>query len=122
VDDGYYFDMVDQTRWINHSCEPNVEIETDLDGKGGAWARVVAVRPIREGEELTYDYGFPHELAEPCVCGTAKCAGWIVDADELPELVARLEREKPASAPSESPAESRRVQSDPGLNAGRLRF
>jgi SET domain-containing protein len=93
VDDDYYLDMVDQTRWINHSCEPNAEIEAELDGNGGAWARVVASRTILAGEEITYDYGFPQELAEPCSCRTAKCKGWIVDSDELPDLVERLERD-----------------------------
>ena len=93
VDEDYYLDMVDQTRWINHSCDPNAEIEAELDGKGGAWARVVALRPIRAGEEITYDYGFPQELAEPCSCRTQSCKGWIVDADELGELVERISRE-----------------------------
>src|SRR5262249_59010319 len=82
--------MVDQTRWINHSCDFNTEIEAELDGRGGAWARVVATRPIRSGEEVTYDYGFPEELAEPCSCGTSKCTGWIADAEQLPKLVERL--------------------------------
>jgi SET domain-containing protein len=93
VDENFYLDMVDQTRWINHCCDPNSEIEAELDGQGGAWARVVALRPIRAGEEITYDYGFPHELAEPCSCGIDTCKGWIVDSDELPELVERLARD-----------------------------
>ena len=97
VDEDFYLDMVDQTRWINHSCEPNAEIEAELDGNGGAWARVVASRPIRAGEEITYDYGFPQELAEPCSCGTATCKGWIVDSDELPDLVERLEGDPKAA-------------------------
>jgi SET domain-containing protein len=78
IDDGWYFDMVDQTRWINHSCDPNAEIEADLDGQGGAWANIVAIRPIHAGEEITYDYGFPPELAERCHCGAPTCRGWIV--------------------------------------------
>ncbi len=94
VEDGFYFDMVDQTRWINHSCNPNVEVEAELDGKGGAWARIVAYRTIHVGEELTYDYAFPAALAEACSCGEPKCSGWIVDSDELPQLVLRLAREK----------------------------
>jgi hypothetical protein len=93
VDEDFYLDMVDQTRWINHSCDPNSEIEAELDGQGGAWARVVAIRAIRSGEEVTYDYGFPEELAEPCSCRTQKCAGWIVDTEQLPQLVERLARE-----------------------------
>ena len=93
VEDGFYFDMVDQTRWINHSCDPNTEIEAELDGHGGAWARVFAARAISAGQELTYDYGFPEELAEPCTCQSANCRGFIVDKDELAELTARLSRE-----------------------------
>jgi len=93
VDDDFYLDMVDQTRWINHSCQPNAEIEAELDGNGGAWARVIAARHILAGEEITYDYGFPHELAEPCSCATSNCKGWIVDSEELPDLMERLGRE-----------------------------
>jgi hypothetical protein len=94
VEDGVYFDMVDQTRWINHSCDANAHIEAEVDGKGGAWARVVAYKPIKSGEEITYDYGFPEELAEPCSCGAATCAGWIVDRDELPQLLKRVAQEQ----------------------------
>lgn len=86
ITDDLYYDMVDQTRWINHSCAPNCEVEGDEDGAGGAWARLVATRPIRAGEELTYDYGFPPELAIPCRCGAPTCRGFIVDEDELPRL------------------------------------
>jgi SET domain-containing protein len=86
IADGFYFDMVDQTCWINHSCDPNAEVEGELDGEGGAWARIVALRDIRAGEEISYDYAFPADLAEPCLCGSPKCRGFIVDADELGAL------------------------------------
>ena len=101
IDDGFYFDMVDQTRWINHACDPNADIEAELDGKGGAWARVVALRAIQPGEEITYHYGFPLDLAERCTCGCKGCAGWIVDPDYLPELLARIafDRGRSASRP-----------------------
>lgn len=102
IDDGIYMDMVDQTRWINHSCEPNAEIEADLDAHGGAWARVVAILPIKAGDEVTYDYAFPLELAEPCRCGVKTCRGWIVDPDELPRLALRrvsFTQEKDPSSP-----------------------
>jgi SET domain-containing protein len=88
--DGFYLDMVDQTAFINHSCDPNAEIEADLDEQGGAWARVVASKPIRAGEEISYDYAFPQELAETCTCRSPKCRGYIVDAEELDTLTARL--------------------------------
>lgn len=86
LDNGMYLDMVDQTRWINHSCEPNAEIEGDVDEHGRAWARVVAIQPIRAGQEIAYDYAFYAEVAEPCRCGTPRCRGFIVDAEELPRL------------------------------------
>src|SRR5947209_8600419 len=38
-------------RFINHSCRPNCYIDIK---KGVIWIR--ASRPIRKGEELTYDY------------------------------------------------------------------
>ena len=48
----------------------------------------VALRDIRAGEEITYDYGFAAEVAEPCACGSALCRGLIVDDD--PAELAKL--------------------------------
>jgi hypothetical protein len=84
LDEGVYWDMLDQTRWINHSCEPNASIEAEARPK--PWARIVATRDIAVGEEIAYDYAFVAELAEPCRCGTKSCRGYIVDEDELPRL------------------------------------
>ena len=33
--------------------------------------------------EVTYDYAFPPELAEPCGCGAPSCRKLIVAADEV---------------------------------------
>src|SRR6266699_2550407 len=44
--DGVFLDMVDQTRWINHSCDPNAEVEVDEDADGRLWAQIVALRPL----------------------------------------------------------------------------
>jgi uncharacterized protein len=97
VHDDCYLDMVDQTRWINHSCDPNAEVEADDDGSG-PWARIVALRRIPAGEEITYHYAFAHELAEPCTCGASICEGWIVDPEEKSTLAERLAREKAEAA------------------------
>ena len=40
-------------RLINHSCKPNCEV----DGKG-LKLLIFALRDIKKGEELSYDYGF----------------------------------------------------------------
>jgi hypothetical protein len=81
--DGFFYDMVDQTRWINHSCDPNAEVEVGNDAERGPWANIVAIRAVRAGEEINYDYAFAPEVAEPCRCGTTACRGYIVDEDLL---------------------------------------
>jgi hypothetical protein len=86
LDDEWYLDILDQARWINHSCDPNVWIDGGLRGDGTPWARVQALRAIRAGEELTCDYALPLHLAEPCACGAVKCRGWIVDERDLSRL------------------------------------
>ena len=87
-----FWDLVCQTRWFNHSCEPNTEVMSSWDPDQRvvrAWW--VALRDIEVGEEITYAYGFAAEVAEPCACGTASCRGLIVDDD--PANLARLSDE-----------------------------
>lgn len=81
------FDLIDQTRWINHSCEPNTDIASRFDpelGRVRAWW--VALRDLAVGEELTYDYAFAGPIAEPCACGAPTCRGLIVDPEEVAEV------------------------------------
>jgi hypothetical protein len=78
LEDGVFFDMVDQTRWVNHSCAPNVVVEAGVTRAGNGWAQLQALEAIRPGDELFYDYAFPPELKEKCRCGAKTCRGWIV--------------------------------------------
>jgi SET domain len=82
---GVFFDMVDQTRWLNHSCEPNVVVEAGITARGNGWAQLQALSDIAVGDELCFDYGLPVELKEVCRCGTPSCRGWIVDASAVLE-------------------------------------
>ena len=63
-------------RLINHSCNPNCEV----DGKGlKLW--IFALRDIKKGEELSYDYGFGYDKDYKqfvCKCGANNCVGYIV--------------------------------------------
>jgi SET domain-containing protein len=72
-------------RFLNHSCEPNCEAQL-ADGR--IW--IVAIRDVRVGEELTFNYSY--DLADyrehPCRCGAASCVGYIV-AEEFFEHVRR---------------------------------
>lgn len=84
-------DLTDQTRWINHSCDPNTEVDTHWDPKtGNAQCWWVALRDIEVGEELTYDYAFSPELAEPCACGSDLCRGVIVDEELIHKVRKKL--------------------------------
>jgi uncharacterized protein len=68
-------------RWINHSCDPNCEVELE-DGR----LYIEAIRDIAPGEELAYDYNFilpvRHSPAMkkrfPCTCGAAACRGTML--------------------------------------------
>lgn len=84
---GVFFDMVDQTRWVNHSCEPNVVVEAGVTRAGNGWAQLQALRDVEAGEELFYDYALPVELKEPCFCRTPSCRGWIVEKPEAGMLI-----------------------------------
>jgi SET domain-containing protein len=62
-------------KYINHSCDPNCE--TDII-KGKIW--ISAIKDIKKGEELSYDYGYDMFCFEdhPCRCGSQNCIGYIV--------------------------------------------
>lgn len=78
-------------RLINHSCDPNCEVE--IEG-GRIW--IYSLRYIKKGEELFYDYGYDFECWEdhPCWCGTKDCAGYIVAEDQRKKLKKRLFKKK----------------------------
>jgi uncharacterized protein len=71
-----------ESRWINHSCDPNCET-TEEDDR----IFVHALRSLRPGDELFYDYRIvPAErrtkkLAKEfaCHCGSAKCRGTMLE-------------------------------------------
>ena len=63
-------------KYINHSCDPNCE--TDII-RGKIW--INAIKDIKKGEELTYDYGFSFDedyKNYPCRCKSKNCCGYIV--------------------------------------------
>ncbi len=73
LDGDYKFNTA---RLINHSCDPNCEVfGTGLK----IW--VYAMKNIKKGEELSYDYGFSFDQDYknyPCKCGSKKCVGYIL--------------------------------------------
>ena len=82
-----------EARWINHSCDPNCETtETDDDR-----IFVYALRSIRPGEELFYDYRIvPAERRTKalekmfgCRCGSATCRGTMLEPKKAPKARGR---------------------------------
>ncbi len=92
LEPGIFFDMVDQTRWVNHSCEPNVVVEAGITRRGNGWAQLQALRDIEPGEELFFDYALPEELKERCFCGAKQCRGWIVERPAQPMTMSSRSR------------------------------
>ena len=77
------------SRWINHSCKPNCEPD-EVDGR----VFIKALRDIKAGEELNYDYGLVIDapmtpelkLEYPCWCGAKKCRGTLLSStSEFPK-------------------------------------
>lgn len=65
--------------FINHSCDPNCVTEQDDNGR--VW--VTALRDIRAGEELTYDYLlYDGDDDAPCHCGSPNCRGTMYSLEE----------------------------------------
>ena len=63
-------------RLINHSCDPNCEVFGS-----GLKVFVYAMKNIKKGDELSYDYGFSYDSDYkqfPCKCRSKNCIGFIV--------------------------------------------
>ena len=63
-------------RLINHSCNPNCQVESK-----GLKLWISSIRDIKKNEELSYDYGFSFDenyKEFPCKCGSNNCCGYIV--------------------------------------------
>ncbi len=80
-------DKGNDARWINHSCEPNCEAQEE---KGRVF--IHALRDIKRGEELNYDYGLVIDdkltkqlkKAYECRCGHPTCRGTMLAVKKKP--------------------------------------
>ena len=62
--------------YVNHSCSPNAGLSGQIS--------LVAMRDIRAGEEITYDYAMSDgsDYDEfPCSCGASECRGHVGGKD-----------------------------------------
>ena len=63
--------MISPAKYINHSCDPNSYV------KGKFY---YAMKPIKEGEEITVDYriGTRDRWEMKCKCGSKKCSKIVI--------------------------------------------
>lgn len=94
-----------ESRYINHSCEPNCQALIDKKR-----IFIYALRTIEPGEELTYDYAYERtegmgpdaEALYVCRCGMPSCRGTILAPPKKAPA-----RKKKASSKAKSKSKAR---------------
>ncbi len=78
-------------RYMNHSCDGNCEA---VNCEGEIW--ITAIKDIKKGDELVYDYGYDmeHFMDHPCRCGSDNCIGYIVREDQRKKVKKLLNSKK----------------------------
>ena len=78
-----YLYLDEPGRFANHACVPNAAVVDDR--------QLVAIREIRAGEEICFDYSttISDGWTMECRCGAAECRGLIVAFQLLPEPLRR---------------------------------
>jgi SET domain-containing protein len=90
--------------YLNHSCDPNCEVD---EIKNRVW--ILAIRNIAAGEELLWDYNlYDDDDPAPCHCGSPKCRGTMYSR----EWMAKLRRRAKKKAERRAAAQAKRRQSE----------
>ena len=78
-------------RYINHSCNPNCEVEII---KNQIW--IISIKNIKKNSEFNYDYGYPFDKDDfkdhVCKCGSNKCIGYIISRDDWPKFKKNIKK------------------------------
>ena len=100
-------------RFINHHCDGNCESVVEKRR-----VFVEAVRNIKKGEELGYDYAIPHDKDDPpnvleiyaCRCGSPQCRGSMLEEPAKPRCKKKRVAKVAASAKVRSAATHRKAK------------
>jgi len=84
-----------EARYVNHGCDPNCQSITQ-----NKRIFIEALRTIRPGEELAYDYQIQRDDDDPadveqifaCRCGAQKCRGSMLEAPQQQPKLKRAKR------------------------------
>ena len=80
VGENHWIDPEKPYIFMNHSCNPNATIK--------GMVSVVAIRDIKEGEELTFDYSVTESDSRwemKCACGEKNCRKVISSVQTIPQ-------------------------------------
>ena len=84
--------LYNKARYINHSCDPNCEVDIE---NGKIW--ISSLRRIKKGEELSYDYGYSFDKDDykdhPCKCNSKNCIGYIISSDDWEKFIKHLKKQ-----------------------------
>jgi hypothetical protein len=95
--------------YLNHSCDPNCEVD---EIKNRVW--ILALRDIAAGEELLWDYNlYDDDDPAPCYCGSPKCRGTMYSREWMAKMrrKARRKAEKIAAEREAKKTQGEKVQS-----------
>jgi uncharacterized protein len=86
-------------RYANHSCRPNAESDTIKGRK----VIIRAIKNIKPGDEITYDYGedYFEAFLKPIGCKCVKCIEKRREARRAREAKARARRKRQARSPKQ---------------------
>jgi len=81
IGDNEFLDLSNNAIFINHSCDPNAAFKGEVD--------LIAIRDIKKGEEITFDYSSTvgkdiNWWMDNCNCGAANCRGRIGNVLTIP--------------------------------------
>jgi uncharacterized protein len=95
-DEKHVIDGEGTAAFINHSCAPNCEPD-EIGGR----VYIFALRNIKAGEELTYDYNlYDGELEDEsiCHCQAKNCRGTMYSEEEMTRRAKLLKKNAKAKA------------------------
>ena len=104
-----------EARFINHSCNPNCE--TVIEAKR---VYIEAIRTIKPGEELSYDYQLARSPDDPpdvdaiyaCRCGQPECRGSMLWPPKKPPAEVKRIGKRPAGVRADKRSTARKRRAD----------
>ena len=96
VDWNKHLDPDHLAKYLNHSCNPNLGVQSSVDGLSSGLPEFYALRDISKDDELTFDYAMTEYMHYPrqnsdqdfdldCHCKAKNCRGRLGYYNELDE-------------------------------------